>query len=271
MPVIAFLSDFGTDDVFVGLCHAAMTGRAPGIDIVDLTHGVPPGDVLTGASRLADCVAHTGAAAHLAVVDPGVGTARMPLMLRAGHRGERAHSAWFVGPDNGLLTPAAGRLGGVREAWAITALAGPEVSSTFHGRDVFAPAAAMLADGVAPSELGRRLDPDGLVRLPEPVVEVGRDSLTARVRDIDSFGNVQLFVSADAVGGAVLADRMLVTVGERLTPATRVRTFAELDADELGLLVDAFGWLALVVRDGDAAGRLSLRRGDEVRLERRPR
>ena len=266
MPIITFLSDFGTDDVFVGLCHAVMVRHAPAARVVDLTHAVPRGDVLTGASRLADCVSHTGPAVHLAVVDPGVGTARLPVVLRA-EQDERAPS-WLVGPDNGLLVPAAERLGGIRQAWAITASGTAGVSRTFHGRDVFSPTAAMLADGKPPGDLGRRLDVSTLVRLPETANHAARHTLTTTVRDVDIFGNVQLFASPPTAAEPGLGGDLLVTAHERVTPATRVETFADLAEGGLGVLVDSFGWLALAVRGGSAAAQVGLRRGDVVRLTR---
>ena len=157
--LVTFLSDFGTADVFVGLCHGVLADLAPRARLVDLTHAVPPQDVLTGACRLRDCVAYLPPAVHLAVVDPGVGTARRCLILQVGAAGRRS---WLVGPDNGLLLPAARQLGGVLGAWSMTP---GGASATFHGRDVFAPAAARVATGVPPGELGTTIDPESLVDL----------------------------------------------------------------------------------------------------------
>src|SRR5579862_4926258 len=157
-PLITFLSDFGLTDDFVGTCHGVIAGIAPDVRVIDITHGIRPGHVLQGALVLANTLAYMPAGIHLAVVDPGVGGGRRALALRDGEG--RLH----VGPDNGLLLLAADRLGGVVEA---RELANPDyslqpVSRTFHGRDLFAPAAAHLAAGVALDELGPPLDPDEL-------------------------------------------------------------------------------------------------------------
>lgn len=258
MTIITFLSDFGTDDVFVGLCHAAVARIAPDARVLDLTHAVPRQDVRTGAVRLADCVAHADADVHLAVVDPGVGTSRAPVVLET-------PGPPLVGPDNGLLMPAAARLGGVRRAWEITAYPLGRGSSTFHGRDVFAPAAAALAGGVAPERLGRAVDCDRLVDLRLPPARVHRGEVRTTVRDVDVYGNVQLGAEAGALDDAGIAGGTVVVTGPRRVTARRVATFDDL-ADEVGLLSDSFGWLALVLRRGDAAVATGLGRGDTVTL-----
>jgi S-adenosyl-L-methionine hydrolase (adenosine-forming) len=163
---ITFLSDFGLQDGFVGTCHGVMKRIAPDVEIIDITHGIAPQQVLQGALVLAATLDYMPLGVHLAVVDPGVGGARRPLALEDGE------GRLYVGPDNGLLVPAAEAGGGIAAAHE---LANPRyalqpVSRTFHGRDLFAPAAAHLALGVPLAELGPPLDPEVLVRLsiPEP-------------------------------------------------------------------------------------------------------
>ena len=173
--VITFLTDFGLQDDFVGTCHGVIATIAPDARVIDVTHGIRPGHVLQGALVLANTLPYMPAGVHLAVVDPGVGSSRRALALRDGE------GRLYVGPDNGLLLPAAERFGGVAEAHE---LANPEyslqpVSRTFHGRDLFSPAAAHLAAGVALEELGPPVDPDELVRLELPQPEVGQNRIRA--------------------------------------------------------------------------------------------
>ena len=160
---VTFLSDFGLQDDFVGTCHGVIKRIAPEAQIIDITHGIPPQEILQGALVLANTIPYMPVGSHLAVVDPGVGGARRALALRD------QDGRCFVGPDNGLLIPAAERAG----IEAAHELANPDyaldsISRTFHGRDLFAPAAAHLAAGVAIGELGPPVDPDALVRLDLP-------------------------------------------------------------------------------------------------------
>ncbi|WP_250290807.1 SAM-dependent chlorinase/fluorinase, partial [Frankia sp. CiP1_Cm_nod1] len=160
MGYVSFLTDYGLGDGFVAVCHGVLLRHAPGVRIIDISHLVPAGDVRRGSVVLAQTVGHLPPAVHLAVVDPGVGTSRRALVVSA-PRGV------LVGPDNGLLPPAADVLGGVRAAVALAVPHG--VPATFHGRDVFAPAAAAVAAGRDPATLGEQIDPHGLLRLAPPV------------------------------------------------------------------------------------------------------
>src|SRR5436190_13035707 len=165
-----------------------MKGIAPDVQIIDITHGIPPQGVLQGALTLANTLPYMPVGVHLAVVDPGVGSARRALALRDGEG--RIH----VGPDNGLLLPAAEKLGGIREAHELTnpKYALESVSRTFHGRDLFSPAAAHLALGVPLAELGPPVDPDALARLDLPQPEVGATRIRCKVVSVDRFGIMQL-------------------------------------------------------------------------------
>lgn len=265
MRPVVFLSDYGSDDAFVGICHAVMKRIAPGLEIVDLTHGIAPQQVLQGAVALHDATPYLPAAAIVvAVVDPGVGSARRGIAVRGADR------RFYVGPDNGLLLLAAERAGPPFEA---RELADPRfrldpVAATFHGRDVFAPAAAHLAAGVPLSELGPSLDASLLVRLPLPVAEVGSGIVRAAVLAVDRYGNVQLAATAADLAGAGLATRPFVAVVaagvEGPATATAGRAFA--DVAEGGLLIyeDSSGRLAFAVGGGSAAARLGLAPGAPV-------
>src|SRR5881227_1693469 len=222
---VTFLSDFGLQDEFVGTCHGVIKRIAPDVQILDLTHGIPPQNVLHGALVLAKSLEYVPAGVHLAVVDPGVGTARRPLVL------EDAEGRLYVGPDNGLLVPAAEAGGGIAAAHE---LANPEyalqpVSRTFHGRDLFAPAAAHLARGVALEALGPPVAPQALARLDLPQPELGRSRMRSTVLAIDRFGNVQLNLDRSHLDqvGIVPGTRVELQVGPERYYAVAARTFAD--------------------------------------------
>jgi S-adenosyl-L-methionine hydrolase (adenosine-forming) len=263
--VVAFLTDYGLDDDFVGICHLVIERAAPGTRVIDLTHAIPRHDVRRGALALrrAARVAPGGVGASvsavlLAVVDPGVGGARRAVAIRAGER-------FLVGPDNGLLLPAARALGGADEAVEISnsPYRLEPVSATFHGRDLFAPVAAALAAGAPLPAVGEAIDPASLADLDLPagrVVAVGRAE--AHVADVDTFGNVTL----DIDDPRILTEIVRVN-GRRATVA---RTFADVDPGALLIYVDSSGALALAVNQGSAADALALKPHDDVALEWTP-
>ncbi|HZC25592.1 MAG TPA: SAM-dependent chlorinase/fluorinase, partial [Actinopolymorphaceae bacterium] len=188
MPkLIAFLTDYGTRDGFVAVCHGILAEAAPAAQVLDVSHDVPPQDVRHGATVLARVARFLPSAIYVGVVDPGVGTSRRGVAMRAGR-------SMLLGPDNGLLVPAAEVLGGVEEVYALTnmALWLPGADATFHGRDVFTPVAAHLVRGGALAKVGEPLRPEELKRLPEPRREVTDDALTCEVTYVDRYGNVQL-------------------------------------------------------------------------------
>ena len=260
---ILFLSDFGLDDEYVGLCHAVMARVAPGSRVIDLHHGIPPQDVTTGALTLAQAVPYAPEdAVYLAVVDPGVGTRRRGIAVDAG-------PGALVGPDNGVLTLAVDALGGARRAVALEPgrVVPWPVSDTFHGRDVFAPAAARLASGVDLDEVGEEIDVDTLSDLlvGEPLVEDGRVATT--VMGVDRFGNVRLGARPEELERAGLSGHELTLLrGGAPVSVVRARTFGELEPPAFGLLVDSAGWLAVVRVGGSAAEALGLSAGDPVEL-----
>ncbi len=256
---IVFLTDYGLADVFVGVCHGVIARIAPEARVIDLTHHVARQDVLQGAILLARATRFMPAdAVYLAVVDPGVGAERRPIAVEA------RSGAHLVGPDNGLLSLAWGELGGAERAVAI---ASPDVllhpvSRTFHGRDVFAPAAAHLAAGAALEELGPPVPVGELHALEPPRPMVAPGSVGARVVAVDAFGNVQLNARPEDLEAAGLGP--ILQLGPRAIP--RVETFADLRPGAVGALVDSDGYLALVVNRGSAAELLRLKVGDAVVL-----
>src|SRR4051794_23506027 len=237
---VSFLSDYGTSDEFVGIVKSVIREIAPHVSVIDLTHDVAPFDVRGGSLALARCVPYVASGVVLAVVDPGVGTDR-----RAGAVEGAGGEGIMVGPDNGLLPSAVAMTGGAERAVVLTnveyQLDAP--GATFAGRDVFAPAAAHLCNGVDLEDLGEPIDPalllPGIVPLPR---EVG-DTLECEVLWVDRFGNVELNVSPDDLDefwGVGWGDRVRVTVGEQVRAVPIVRTFGEI-AGGIGLLVDSSG------------------------------
>lgn len=262
--IVTFLSDFGSSDVFVGVCHGVLAETAPAARVIDLTHEVPPGDVDLGSTLLARAVAHLPAAVHLAVVDPGVGTARRAVAI-ATERGDV-----LVGPDNGLLVPAARQLGGLRETRELTSPRHRRhpTSATFHGRDVFAPAAGAIARGVALAELGPPLA--DLVERQAPFVATTDAGLESDVVLVDRFGNLQLAAGWDAAVALGLApgDPVRIGVGDRTVEARVVRTFGELRPDRLGVYQDSDGQVAIARSGGSAADLLGVGRRDRIVVSR---
>ena len=262
-------------DEFVGVVHAVLVAASPGVTVVDLTHQVPAFDVRAGAHALQRAAPHLGPGVVLAVVDPGVGSPRRGLCLDVEPPGRGPR--FFVGPDNGLLVAAAELVGAGPIARAF-ALAAPALrpalrpARTFDGRDLFAPAAAALARGAPPEELGEPIDPASVVRLEEDAVEQGRQedgrrSIRAEVIWVDHFGNLQLAATSADARAAGLPASGLVAFGE--APGTTIRlvaTFADLTPGEIGLLVDANDHLAVVAGESSATRLLSIGVTDVVML-----
>jgi S-adenosyl-L-methionine hydrolase (adenosine-forming) len=260
--VITFLTDFGLDDDFVGTCHGVIARIAPDVRVLDITHGIRPGRVLQGALVLANTLAYMPSGVHLAVVDPGVGGQRRPLALQDGE------GRLYVGPDNGLLLPAADRFGGVA---AVHELANPayalqHVSRTFHGRDLFSPAAAHLALGVPLGELGPPIDREELVRLDVPTPQAVPDGIRAVVLAVDRFGNAALNLTRDDLERASIVPGTTVEVeagGNRFF-AVAARTFADGREGDLLLYEDSYRNVAIAVSRGSAAALLGLDEGAQI-------
>jgi S-adenosylmethionine hydrolase len=269
MRSICFLSDFGLADDFVGTCKGVMLSIAPGAAIVDLTHEVPGFEVEAGAEILHHATRYMpDDAIYLAVVDPGVGTERRALALRTGG------GAFLVGPDNGLLVPAAEALGGVSEATVLNneRYHVHPVSNTFHGRDVFAPAAAHLAAGVELSELGEAADPSSLVYLGLPGVEErgpAGEGVESRIISIDRYGNARLSVMQED-SGLKYGDELKIDAGDGEMPVRYLETFGTANAGELVIVPDSHWRLSLAINKGNAAQALGLKVGGRVRMTTPP-
>jgi S-adenosylmethionine hydrolase len=261
-PVITFMSDYGLEDDFVGICHAVIAGICPDARVIDLVHWVPRHDVRAGAVILRGALPYLPVGVHLAVVDPGVGTSRRAVALRL------ADGRVLVGPDNGLFAPAAERAGGVVEAVDIGAspFALEPVSATFHGRDVFAPVAARLAGGAALADAGRSCDPAALTGLELPTARIEDGVTVAHVLYIDRFGNIQLDAEEPGLKAGGLFEVAPSSGRARPEQARYLTTFADAGAGELLLYEDSYRRLAVAVNQGDAAARLELMLDDEVRI-----
>ena len=264
---ITFLTDFGLEDDFVGTCHGVMKRIAPDVQIIDITHGIDPHQVLQGALVLAATLQYMPIGVHLAVIDPGVGGVRRAVALRD------AEGRIYVGPDNGLLVPAAEAGGGIVAAHE---LANPEyalqpVSRTFHGRDLFAPAAAHLAAGVALDKLGPPIASDALARLDLPEPDVGENRIRATVLYIDRFGNVQLNLTREHLQQAEVVPGTTIEVELALDRyyAVAARTFADARKGDVILYEDSYRNIALAISGGNAAELFGAAPGQEVRIRLR--
>jgi S-adenosyl-L-methionine hydrolase (adenosine-forming) len=265
--IVTLLTDYGRDDDFVGVCHGVMRGIEPELRIIDITHGIRRYSVRQGALVLRNTLPYMPLGIHVAVVDPQVGTERRGLALRTGD------GRILVGPDNGLLSLAWQRCGGVELVVDITR--SPHrlepVSATFHGRDIFAPVAAHLAAGAELADAGDPLDPASLttVELPEPRNEDG--GLVAHALVVDRFGNAGLNVDHDGLAGTgiTLGETIEIETGGERYLAKYAHTFADVTPGELLVYEDAYRTLAVAINRGDAASTLGLRPDAEVRL--RPR
>jgi S-adenosyl-L-methionine hydrolase (adenosine-forming) len=237
---------------------------APDVEVIDITHGIPPQHVLQGALVLTNTLPYMPVGVHVAIVDPGVGGDRKPVALRGGD------GRLYVGPDNGLLLAAVDSLGGVEQAVEIaneTYMLAP-VSRTFHGRDIFSPASAHLASGVALEELGPPLEPGALVRLELPLPEVGSARIRATALYVDRFGNIQLNLTSRELEqvGIVPGTKVEVEIRFERYYAVAARTFADVRAGDIVLYEDAYRNIALAINSGNAAHMFSARVGQEVLL-----
>jgi S-adenosylmethionine hydrolase len=237
---------------------------APDAEVVDITHGIAPHNVLQGALVLASTLPFMPEGVHLAVVDPGVGSDRRAIALRG------SDGRLYVGPDNGLLAYAADKLGGVEEA---VELANPAyrlepVAHTFHGRDVFAPASAHLAAGVELKELGPAIPAADLVRIDVPAPSIGKRRIRATVLYVDRFGNVQLNLTRGDLAqiGVEAGSKLEVEVGFERYYAVAARTFAEVKGGDIVLYEDAYWNISLAINRGSAAVMFGVGPGDELKV-----
>ncbi|GAB4510161.1 MAG: SAM-dependent chlorinase/fluorinase [Anaerolineae bacterium] len=271
--MIAIMTDFGLNDTYVGVMKGVIAGICPDTPCVDLTHNIPRQQVQQGAFALRNAYAYFPAGTvFLAVVDPGVGSTRRPIAVHAG-------GYTFVAPDNGLLTYVLAQ----HEGYQAVILENPAyrlgtVSNTFHGRDIFAPAAAHLACGVPLAEMGRAIT--DLVQLPRPLLDVHEDQITGEVIDIDTFGNVTTSIGQwvwaserlgfKAVFGPALtrefeAQAIRATFGAH-TLAGVQPNYSVVQAGAPLLLIGSSGFLEIGVNQGSAAEMFGLKIGDRVSI-----
>lgn len=266
---ISFLSDFGHDDEFVGVVRGVIARIAPDVDVIDVTHGVPRGDVRAGALALLRAVQYLPDGVVLCVVDPGVGTTRRAIVART-PRG------FFVGPDNGVLAPAVAMVGGADK---FVSLENPEfqlpaAGSTFHGRDVFGPAAAVLASGQATiDDLGPEIEPGLITPLLLPLVEHDGSLVSGEVWWVDTFGNAQTNVSpADLEAlGLTRGSDVVVQIGGSTYQLRWVDAYGDVESGEAMVIVDSSGQVAISVRDGRADEDLPLAGGVAVQFRKSSR
>ena len=265
---VSFLTDYGTADEFVGVVKAVIRDLAPHVGVIDLTHEVPPFDVRAGSLTLARCIGYVPSGVVLAVVDPAVGTDRRAVAVEvAGGAGV------LIGPDNGLLAPAVAMAGGAERAVELT---NPDyrldaAGATFAGRDVFAPAAAHVCNGVDLGELGPELDPAAMIPGTVPLPRTEGDDLVTEVLWVDRFGNCQLNVGPDDLAGWDPRVRLRVgnpgdPSGPTVRTAVRAESFAGIPGGGLGLVLDSYGMLAVCLDQRSAAEELALGPGDQVVL-----
>jgi S-adenosylmethionine hydrolase len=264
---LSFLTDYGLDDGFVAACHGVAATIAPSVRIIDITHLVPPGDVRRGAAVLAQTMPYLPRGVHVAVVDPGVGTARRGVAVAVGE-------SILVGPDNGVLSWAVLRAGGATSAHQLTngELWLHPLSQTFHGRDIFMPVAAHLAAGTDLAAVGSQLDVADLVMLPAPTSRVHDGEAEGEVMSVDRFGNVQLSITASDADrlGIGFGSSLVVRCGRRQLTVPYLETFAAVAPGEIVAFTDSAGLISIAVNAGDAAQQLGLPPGAHVRLSATP-
>ncbi len=255
-PAIALLTDFGLRDHYVGVMKGVALGICPDVTFVDISHGIPPQDVLAAALELDAAYRYFPAGTvFLVVVDPGVGTGRRPIAMDVGEYR-------FVGPDNGVLALVAGRSPSARVVELVNPqYARPTISRTFEGRDVFAPGAAWLASGVDVTSLGPPVM--SVVRLCVPAARAGSHGIDGEVLRVDRFGN--LITNIDRALLDALQGPLAVEVSGRPVPHV-VATYAEAPARALCALVGSSGLLEIALNGADAAASLGIGRGAMVRV-----
>lgn len=263
---ISLLTDYGLNDEFVGVMKSVIADIAPHVRVIDITHGVAPFDVRAGSLALARAIQYVPAGVIVAVVDPGVGSDRRAIAVEI-VKGQGI----LLGPDNGLLTPAAAMAGGAERAFELTnsSLHLEAPGTTFAGRDIFAPVAAFLCNGGSIEEVGREIDTasvmPGLVPIPTSEKhESFGDGMKCEVTWVDTYGNCQLNVGPDEVEH--LGKILRVVIGDDVRSARVVSHFADIDGGAIGAVVDSYGMLALAFDRGSAAETLRIGSGDAVSL-----
>ncbi|HVX68282.1 MAG TPA: SAM-dependent chlorinase/fluorinase [Mycobacteriales bacterium] len=265
---LTFTSDYGLDDVFVGVCKGVIAQLAPHVQIIDVTHQITAQDVEQGATSLASAMPYLPVGVHLALVDPLHGGSSRGVVVETGD------GSLLVGPDNGLLSLAWLERGGVAAAHELVnaALWRESVHKTFRGRDMFAPVAAHLAAGTPIADVGPSVDADGLTTFPPHEVEVDDDHVHAEVSLVDHFGNVSLNVDRAALeaAGIRFGDTVEVRCNGRTLAVPFTATYGDVARGRLTLCEDSFRAVMLAVNAGHASHELRVGRGEPVVIARLP-
>lgn len=259
---ISFLSDYGLADEFVGVAKSVIRTISPDVAVIDITHDIEPHDVRAGGLALARSAQYMAPGVVLAVVDPGVGTERKAIVVEVGNG-----QSYLVGPDNGLFAPAVSLVGGATGAVVLdnTNFHLPSPGPTFAGRDIMAPVAAHLCNGVPMVELGTPIDAQRLLPGVLAVSDQADDgSIKAEILWIDRYGNAQLNI--DPADLAQWPDHVSIEGGRTTRTAQRVATFAEISTGSVGLVVDSYGLISIAVDRGSAAFELEVNEGDALTL-----
>ena len=263
---ITFLSDYGLDDAFVGVCHGVIARIAPAARVIDVCHEIGPQDVEMGATTLVSAVEYLPVGVHLAIVDPGVGTKRRGVAVLT------AQGSITVGPDNGVASLAWKALGGAVKAHCLdnSSLWLPNPSKTFHGRDLFAPVAAHLANGVPLSELGEEVPVESLRQVSLRQATVDDDHVHGEVWSVDHFGNLSLNVyrSDLEAAGMNLGDLVELRLHGRTLEVPFTVTFGEVEPGRTAVCEDSYRRITVAVNLGHAAKTLRAGRGDPVVISR---
>jgi S-adenosylmethionine hydrolase len=265
---VTFTSDYGLEDVFVGVCKGVVAQIAPDVRILDVCHLITAQDVEQGANSLAAAVPYLPVAVHLALVDPMHGSSSRGVVVETGDE------SLFVGPDNGLLSLAWEERGGIARAVEIVnpRLWRETVHKTFRGRDVFAPVAAHLAAGESLDEVGPAIDADSLARIPARTVIVDDDHVHAEVSLVDHFGNVSLNLARSDLeaAGITFGDTVELRCNGRTLAVPFTATYGDVPRGRLTLCEDSFRAVMLAVNAGHASRELRVARGEPVVIARLP-
>ena len=258
--IITLTTDFGLDDIYAGVMKGVILSINPACTIVDITHAVAPLDIAAGALALESaCPYFPQGTIHVAIVDPGVGGGRRQIVVHTDR-------SLFVGPDNGILSFVLSGPG-LKAVYELTAAEYflPEPSATFHGRDIFGPAAAHLSKGVPPERMGRRIDDP--VMLPQAVPVLQGNMLEGRIMHIDRFGNLITNIRRDMLEGFVLESHIRVDV-KGTTMTKLMPSYAAAQEGELFCIIGSSGRLEISLKNGSAAARLGACRGDSIVLKK---
>ena len=261
---LSFLSDFGYQDEFVGVVKSVILEIAPFAEITDITHGIAPHNIRAGGLALSRAAAYLRPGLVLAIVDPGVGSNRRCVAVEVGEG-----SSVLVGPDNGLLALVVAQVGGATKAVEISnsKYQLPAPGATFAGRDIFAPAAAHIMNGMPLLELGPEINPSTLVPQVIPVAQVEKSEAVVSVLWVDRFGNAQLNILPEELRSLVDANsRVQIRFNENVRSGVVAKTYLELPENDLGFVVDSYGMVSLVIPKASVAKELGLNPGDQIQL-----